>query len=124
MPLTPKTLAATKKINMNLDQKLEPWVRKVDLDKEAYQGLLHKLRVNNHNLCLYRPSPQHYYPTLLDIKAELEDGMTVPMKQGSDVLSPDVSFSDDGSPARFGFDDSVFPGYSWRGYAAMSDLQV
>ena len=30
----------------------------------------------------------------------------------------------DGQPVRFGFDESVFPGYSWRGYAAMSDIQV
>ena len=72
----------------------------------------------------HRPTPQHYYPTLLHIKAELEDGTTAPTKQGSDVLSPDEPFSSDGSPARFGFEESVFPGYSWRGYAAMSDLQV
>ena len=72
---------------------------------------------------MYRPAPQHFYPTLLHIKAELEDGTTVPTKQGSDVLSPDV-MEGDGTPARFGFDESVFPRYSWRGYAAMSDLQV
>lgn len=71
-----------------------------------------------------RPIPLHYYPTLLHIKAELEDGTTAPTKQDSDVLSPDEPFSSDGSPARFGFDESVFPGYSWQGYATMSDLQV
>jgi len=60
--------------------------------------------------------------------AELEDATAVPIKEGSvpgqDVLSPDVSSENDGSPARFGFDENVFPGYSWRGYATMSDLQV
>ncbi|XP_068678125.1 laminin subunit alpha-like [Montipora foliosa] len=71
-----------------------------------------------------RPTPQHFYPMLLHIKAELEDGTTAPTKQGgSDVLSPDEPFSSEGSPARFGFDESVFPGHSWRGYASMSDLQ-
>ena len=73
----------------------------------------------------HRPTPQHFYPTLLHIKAELEDGTTAPTKQGgSDVLSPEEPFSSEGSPARFGFDESVFPGHSWRGYASMSDLQV
>lgn len=52
--------------------------------------------------------------------------MALPTKSTSDqdVLSPDVSISDDGRPARFGFDESVFPGFSWRGYATMSDIQV
>ena len=75
---------------------------------------------------LFRPAFEHYYPTLLQIKAEMEDGMALPTKSTSDqdVLSPDVSISDDGRPARFGFDESVFPGFSWRGYATMSDIQV
>lgn len=75
-----------------------------------------------------RPAPRHYYPTLLHIMAELEDARAVPTKQGSvsgqDVLSPDVSSESNGTPARFGFDENVFPGYSWKGYATMSDLQV
>ena len=73
-----------------------------------------------------RPASQHYYPTLLQIQAEMEDGMSIPTKSGpgQDVLSPEVSVSDNGTPARFGFDENVFPGYSWRGYATMSDLQV
>lgn len=79
-------------------------------------------------VCFHRPAPQHYYPTLLHIMAELEDATAVSTKQGSvpgqDVLSPEVSLESDGTPARFGFDESVFPGYSWRGYATMSDLQV
>ena len=54
----------------------------------------------------------------------MEDGTTVPSKQGSDVLSPDIMMNSDGQPVRFGFDESVFPGYSWRGYASMSDIQV
>lgn len=80
--------------------------------------------------CIYfvRPAPRHYYPTLLHIMAELEDATAVPTKQGSvpgqDVLSPDVSAESDDSPVRFGFDENVFPGYSWRGYVTMSDLQV
>ena len=75
-----------------------------------------------------RPAPRHYYPTLLHVMAELEDAAAVPTKQGSvpgqDVLSPDVSSESNGTPVRFGFDENVFPGYSWRGYATMSDLQV
>lgn len=73
-----------------------------------------------------RPAPRHYYPTLLHIKAELEDATAVATKSvpGQDVLSPEVSMESEGTPARFGFDESVFPGYSWRGYATMSELQV
>lgn len=76
----------------------------------------------------HRPAPRHYCPILLHIMAELEDAAAVPTKQGSvpgqDVLSPEVSLESEGTPARFGFDESEFPGYSWRGYATMSDLQV
>ena len=25
---------------------------------------------------------------------------------------------------RYGYDDSIFPGYSWRGYAVLSRIQV
>ena len=46
-----------------------------------------------------------------------------PLNKVQMCWSPDV-MEGDGTPARFGFDESVFPGYSWRGYAAMSDLQV
>ena len=61
---------------------------------------------------LFRPSEGHFSPFLLHIKAEVEDG------------SPVSGKSPDEFPVRFGFDESVFPGFSWRGYAVVSDLQV
>lgn len=57
-----------------------------------------------------RPSQGHFSPFLLHIKAEVEDGSSV---SGKDEF-----------PVRFGFDESIFPGFSWRGYAVVSDLQV
>lgn len=47
-----------------------------------------------------------YFPTLYQFQYEVEDWR-----------------NPTGSPARFGYDDSVFANYSWRGYAAFTDLQ-
>ena len=51
------------------------------------------------------PISTHYYPTLCQHQYEIEDGRTVSE-----------------SPARFGYDESKFPNYSWKGYAVFSDL--
>ncbi|XP_047502805.1 laminin subunit alpha-like isoform X1 [Penaeus chinensis] len=48
----------------------------------------------------------HYFPTFYQLKYEAEDGHT---PQNTAV--------------RFGYDEEVFPGYSWRGYAVFSDIQ-
>lgn len=57
----------------------------------------------------HSPSPimTHYYPELHHNKYELEDGRTP-----------------GGGLVRYGFDQSVFPGFSWKGYAIFSELQV
>ena len=60
-----------------------------------------------------RPSPLFFYPTLHHIKVELEDGHVT---SGGTIPS--------GTRTRFEFDERSFPGYSWRGYAVMSNLQV
>ncbi|XP_071537849.1 laminin subunit alpha isoform X2 [Panulirus ornatus] len=52
------------------------------------------------------PLQLHYFPTLHQLKYEAEDGHT---PQNTAV--------------RFGYDDEVFPNYSWRGYAVFSDIQ-
>ena len=54
-----------------------------------------------------RPISTHYFPTLYQHKYELEDGRTVR-----------------GGPVRYNYDDSIFPGYSWRGYCVLSRIQV
>ena len=48
----------------------------------------------------------HYVPSLYQHQYEIEDGYRV-----------------DGSPVRFDFKQSRFPGFSWRGYAGYSQLQ-
>ena len=48
----------------------------------------------------------YYVPTMHQFKYEIEDG-----------------YRADGSQVRFAFDDAKFPGYSWKGYAAYSQLQ-
>jgi laminin, alpha 3/5 len=53
------------------------------------------------------PLKSHYFPTLYQYQFEAEDGYT-PSR----------------SPVRFAYDDQVFPGYSWRGYAVFSQIQV
>ena len=54
-----------------------------------------------------RPAPRHYFPSMHQLKYEVEDGITPNSR-----------------PVRFGFDPRVFPGYSWRGYAVLSPAQV
>ena len=53
------------------------------------------------------PLQLHYFPTLHQYQYEVEDGYT-PTR----------------SPVRFGYDQGYFPGYSWRGYAVFSQIQV
>ncbi|XP_033492838.2 laminin subunit alpha-3-like isoform X1 [Epinephelus lanceolatus] len=52
------------------------------------------------------PAPNHYFPTLHQLKFEVEDGTT-----------PNAR------PVRFGYDPQEFPDFSWRGYAVMSPAQ-
>ena len=47
-----------------------------------------------------------YFPTFYQYQYEAEDWR-----------------NPSGSPARFGYDESTFPDYSWRGYATFTDLQ-
>ncbi|GFT24269.1 laminin subunit alpha [Trichonephila clavipes] len=53
-----------------------------------------------------RPLETHYFPTLFQHQYEIEDGRT-PV----------------GTQVRYGYDENVFPGFSWRGYAVFSELQ-
>lgn len=53
------------------------------------------------------PLTGYYFPTLYQYRYEVEDGHTPAL-----------------SSVRNGFDESVFPGYSWRGYAVFSVLKV
>ena len=53
------------------------------------------------------PLVNHYFPTLFHHMYEMEDGH---IPSGREV--------------RYGYDDNVFPLYSWRGYAIMSRIQV
>uniref|UniRef100_A0A0P4VVW3 Laminin subunit alpha n=1 Tax=Scylla olivacea TaxID=85551 RepID=A0A0P4VVW3_SCYOL len=53
-----------------------------------------------------KPLQLHYFPTLYQLKYEAEDGHTA-----------------HNTPVRFAYDEDVFPGYSWRGYAVFSDIQ-
>jgi len=52
------------------------------------------------------PMLTHYYPTLYQFKHEAEECKTPSLGN-----------------VRFGYDDSKFPGFSWRGYAIFSQLQ-
>ncbi|CAJ1072333.1 laminin subunit alpha-3-like [Xyrichtys novacula] len=52
------------------------------------------------------PAPNYYFPTLHQLKYEVEDGTT-----------PNAR------PVRFGYNPEEFPGFSWRGYAVMSPAQ-
>lgn len=54
-----------------------------------------------------RPAPNFYFPTLHQLKFEIEDGVTPNSR-----------------PVRFGFSQREFPEFSWRGYAVMSPAQV
>uniref|UniRef100_A0A8K9X878 Laminin subunit alpha-5 n=1 Tax=Oncorhynchus mykiss TaxID=8022 RepID=A0A8K9X878_ONCMY len=53
------------------------------------------------------PRPDHYFPDLHHLKFEIEEGTTL-----------------DGRPVRFGYNPLEFEGFSWRGYAQMSSIQV
>ncbi|XP_070830251.1 laminin subunit alpha-3-like [Chaetodon trifascialis] len=52
------------------------------------------------------PAPNYYFPTLHQLKFEIEDGTT-----------PNAR------PVRFGYSPQEFPDFSWRGYAIMSLAQ-
>ncbi|KAM9323132.1 laminin subunit alpha-3-like [Pholidichthys leucotaenia] len=52
------------------------------------------------------PAPGYYFPSLHQLKFEVEDGTT-----------PNAR------PVRFGYDPQEFPDFSWRGYAVMSPAQ-
>lgn len=51
------------------------------------------------------PMTTYYYPTLYQHQLEVENGQT-----------------SSGAPARFGYDETKFPRYSWKGYATFTDL--
>uniref|UniRef100_A0A4W5LE86 Uncharacterized protein n=1 Tax=Hucho hucho TaxID=62062 RepID=A0A4W5LE86_9TELE len=53
------------------------------------------------------PRPHHYFPDLHHLKFEIEEGTML-----------------DGRPVRFGYNPLEFEGFSWRGYAQMSSIQV
>jgi laminin alpha 3/5 len=53
------------------------------------------------------PLPTHYFPTLYQHRYEMEDGRTP-----------------EGGQVRYGFDEGLFPGYSWKGFAVFSTIQV
>ena len=55
----------------------------------------------------YRPIRQHFIPNLDQIRYEIEDGVTP-----------------EGAQIRYGYDDRLFPRFSWRGYAILTTLQV
>lgn len=52
------------------------------------------------------PERNHFYPTLQQFKYEIEDGHTP-----------------EGSRIRYGFDETFFPNFSWRGYAILTAIQ-
>ncbi|XP_071119471.1 laminin subunit alpha-like [Haliotis cracherodii] len=52
------------------------------------------------------PIESHFYPDLHQYKYEIEDGTTP-----------------EGAQIRYGYDERIFPGYSWRGYAILIDIQ-
>lgn len=52
------------------------------------------------------PLTAHYYPTLHELQYEAEEGITP-----------------SGGKVRFDYDESLFPAFSWKGYAKYSTLQ-
>lgn len=74
-------------------------------DKSTYYDTMHCEYINP---CYSRPIQSHYFPTLHQLKYELEDG-----------YNP----TDDDGAVRFGFEDTDFPDFSWRGYAVFSRIQ-
>lgn len=67
-------------------------------------GFCHPLTVRS---CVHRPRDGHYFPDLHHLRYEVEEGTTA-----------------DGRAVRFGYEQQDFPGFSWRGYAQMSPIQV
>ncbi|XP_041356694.1 laminin subunit alpha-like [Gigantopelta aegis] len=53
-----------------------------------------------------KPIDAHYFPTLHQYQFEIEDGLTP-----------------EGAKIRYGYDERIFPGYSWRGYAILTGFQ-
>lgn len=53
-----------------------------------------------------QPLQAHYFPTLYQYQYEVEDGR-----------------SPSGTAVRYAYDESIFPNYSWKGYAVFSLLQ-
>ncbi|KAK7100839.1 laminin subunit alpha-like isoform X2 [Littorina saxatilis] len=53
-----------------------------------------------------QPIKSHFYPDLHQLQFEIEDGVTP-----------------EGYRVRYGYDETVFPDYSWRGYAITTDVQ-
>lgn len=59
------------------------------------------------NCFVRRPIRQHFIPTLDQMKYEVEDGYTA-----------------EGTQVRYGYDERIFPNFSWRGYAILMNIQV
>lgn len=75
-----------------------------------FSGLIYLARLYSSSQQLissFRPAHGYYFPDLYQQKYELEDGVT-----------------SDNTIVRFGFDETEFPGYSMRGYAQFSLVQV
>ncbi|KAL3869382.1 hypothetical protein ACJMK2_042067 [Sinanodonta woodiana] len=53
-----------------------------------------------------QPISQHFIPSLTQLKFEIEDGKTP-----------------EGTKIRYGYDERIFPNYSWRGYAILIPYQ-
>ena len=55
---------------------------------------------------------------------DVDDGYYIPMLHQEDLQREiEDGYRPDGSSTRIGFDDALFPGYSWRGYARYSPVQ-
>ncbi|ESO94906.1 hypothetical protein LOTGIDRAFT_144813 [Lottia gigantea] len=53
-----------------------------------------------------QPIQTHFYPDLHQYKYEIEDGVTP-----------------EGQTIRYGYDERIFPSYSWRGYGILTSIQ-
>ncbi|XP_077580678.1 laminin subunit alpha-3-like [Stigmatopora nigra] len=65
-----------------------------------------RCRQNIVGLQCTKPAPSYYFPTLHQLKFEVEDGTTPNSR-----------------PIRFGYNPQEFPEFSWRGYAQLSTAQ-
>ena len=74
---------------------------------QPIQKLKTKLFIQICVCIFFRPTDLHFIPSLHQFIYEIEDGYTP-----------------DGSRIRYGFDESVFPAFSWRGYAILNYVQV